>query len=128
MIYADTSVVLAQLMAEDRRPPAGFWQETLVSSRLLEYEIWNRVNARKLAHSHGEAARSLIGRVALLELAPPVLARALEPFPEPVRTLDALHLASADFLRSQGQQLKVATYDERMARVAQALGFKMYAL
>ena len=128
MIYADTSVVLAQLLAEDRRPPAGFWQEALVSSRLLEYEIWNRVNARTLAQSHGEAARSLIGRVALLELAPPVLARALEPFPEPVRTLDALHLASADFLRSQGQQLKVATYDERMARVAQALGFKMYAL
>lgn len=128
MIYADTSVVLAQLLAEDRRPPAGFWQETLVSSRLLEYEIWNRVNARKLARSHGEAARSLIGRVALLELAPPVLARALEPFSEPVRTLDALHLASADFLRSQGQQLKVATYDERMARAAQALGFKMYAL
>ena len=128
MIYADTSVVLAQLLAEDRCPPAGFWQEALVSSRLLEYEIWNRVNARKLVQSHGEAARSLIGRVALLELAPPVLARALEPFPEPVRTLDALHLASADFLRSQGQQLKVATYDERMARAAQALGFKMYAL
>ena len=128
MIYADTSVVLAQLLAEDRCPPAGFWQEALVSSRLLEYEIWNRVNARKLAQSHGEAARSLIGRVALLELAPPVLARALEPFPEPVRTLDALHLASADFLRSQGQQLKVATYDERMARAAQVLGFKMYAL
>ena len=128
MIYADTSVVLAQLLAEDRCPPAGFWQEALVSSRLLEYEIWNRVNARKLVQSHGEAARSLIGRVALLELAPPVLARALEPFPEPVRTLDALHLASADFLRSQGQQLKVATYDEGMARAAQALGFKMYAL
>ena len=128
MIYADTSVLLAQLLAEDRCPPAALWQETLVSSRLLEYEIWNRVNARKLAQSHGEAARSLIGRVALLELAPPVLARALEPFPEPVRTLAALHLASADFLRSQGQQLKVATYDKRMARVARALGFKKYAL
>jgi predicted nucleic acid-binding protein len=128
LIYADTSVVLAQLLAEDRHPPASFWQEALVSSRLLEYEIWNRVNARKLARSHGEAARSLIGRIALLELAPPVLERALEPFPEPVRTLEALHLASADFLRSQGQQLKVATYDERMARAAQALGFKMYAL
>lgn len=128
MIYTDTSVVLAQLLAEDRRPPAGFWQEALVSSRLLEYEIWNRVNARRLARSHGEAARSLIGRLALLEFAPPVLARALEPFPEPVRTLDALHLASADFLRSQGQQLKVATYDERMARAARSLGFEMYVL
>jgi predicted nucleic acid-binding protein len=128
LIYTDTSVVLAQLLAEDRRPPAGFWQETLVSSRLLEYEIWNRVNARRLARSHGEAAHSLIGRLALLELVPPVLARALEPFPEPVRTQDALHLASADFLRLQGQRLKVATYDERMARAARSLGFELYVL
>ena len=38
MIYVDTSVALAHLFAEDRRPPASFWTETLVSSRLLEYE------------------------------------------------------------------------------------------
>ena len=43
--------------------------------------------------------RQLVGRVALLELAPPVLSRVLEPFPVVVRTLDALHLASLEFLR-----------------------------
>jgi predicted nucleic acid-binding protein len=128
LIYADTSVLLAQLLAEDRRPPARFWEEPLVSSRLLEYEVWNRINARKLAGSHGEAARSLIGRIAFLELAPPVLARALEPFPMPVRTLDALHLASADFLRSRGQRLTLASYDDRMADAAVSLGFEIYPL
>jgi len=46
--------------------------------------------------SHGAAVRALINRVALLELATPVLARALDPFPTPVRTLDALHLASIE--------------------------------
>ena len=56
-------------------------------------------------HSHGEAVRELIGRVALIELAVPVLGRALEPFPVPVRTLDALHLASIEFLRGAGKQL-----------------------
>src|SRR5207244_4279677 len=69
------------------------------SSRLLEYELWIRIYARRLYESHGESARPLIGRLALLELAPPVLARALEPFPAPVRTLDTLHLASIRVLR-----------------------------
>lgn len=40
MIYLDTSVALAHLLAEDRRPPEALWDETLVSSRLLEYELW----------------------------------------------------------------------------------------
>ena len=83
MIYLDTSVALAQLLAEDRIPPVELWRETLVSSRLLEYEIWNRVDSRRLTASHGEAVRALLARVSLLELAPPVLSRALEPFPTP---------------------------------------------
>ena len=122
MIYLDTSVALAHLLAEDRSPPDDLWTESLVASRLLEYELWNRIHARSLADTHGEAVRELIGRVSLLELVPPVLARALEPFPQPVRTLDALHLSSLEFLREQGQIVELASYDERLLSVAQALG------
>ena len=128
MIYVDTSVVLAELLAEDCRPDDAFWRQTLVSSRLLEYEVWTRVHARKLARSHGEAARALVGRVALLELVSPVLARALEPFPAPVRTLDALHLASAEFLRERQAAIRLATYDRRQATVAKAMGIALYDL
>ena len=60
MIYVDTSVVLAQLLAEDRRPHDTLWGEPLISSRILEYEVWNRLHARNLGESHGEAARLLI--------------------------------------------------------------------
>ena len=35
MIYLDTSVALAHLLAEDRRPPDALWSETLVSSPAL---------------------------------------------------------------------------------------------
>ena len=122
MIYLDTSVALAHLLADDRSPAPSLWDETLVSSRLLEYEMWNRLNARRLAASHGEHARELLQRLALLELAPPVLARALEPFPSPVRTLDALHLASIEFLRAQRQDVALATYDSRMLAAARSLG------
>jgi predicted nucleic acid-binding protein len=128
VIYLDTSVALAHLLAEDRPLAEELWQESLVSSRLLEYEIWSRIHARKLARSHGELVRTLIGRVALLELAPPVLARALEPFPRPVRTLDALHLASLEFLRAHGQDVRLASFDARQVAAARALKIPLYEL
>lgn len=128
MIYLDTSVALAHLFAEDRRPPDELWSETLVSSRLLEYELWTRVHARGLTKSHDEQVRGLLGRVAFVELARPVLERALEPFVKPVRTLDALHLASMDFLRRNGQTLKLASYDDRLITSARQLKFLVMKL
>ena len=125
MIYFDTSVALAHLLAEDRRPPDDLWSEVLVSSRLIEYELWTRLQARGLAGSHGAAARALVGRLAILELTPTILARVLEPFPLPVRTLDAMHLASADFLRGQKQKVEIASYDERMSSAALKMGFSI---
>jgi len=122
MIYLDTSVALVHLLAEDRRPPTSLWGEELVSSRLLEYELWTRLHARNLAASHGDMARLLTARLAWLELRPPVLERALAPFPVPVRTLDALHLASLAFLRERGREVRLATYDGRMAEAATAMG------
>ncbi|MCU1381731.1 MAG: hypothetical protein JWL71_428 [Acidobacteria bacterium] len=118
MIYVDTSVALAHLLSEDRRPPDSMWDETLVSSRLLEYELWNRLHALGAAQTHGNHARELLQRLAFLELVAPVLAPALEPFPVPVRTLDALHLASIDFLRAQRQDVSLASYDTRMIDAA----------
>jgi len=128
VIYLDSSVALAHLLAEDRTPPELLWEETLISSRLLEYEVWNRLHASGFSRSHGEQARALIGRLAFVELVPTVLARALDPFPRPVRTLDALHLASIDFLRRQGQPITLATYDDRMAVAAGSLDIALFAL
>ena len=126
MIYLDSSVALTHLLAGDRFPAEDLWRQQLVSSRLLEYEVWNRIHARRLDRSHGDAVRALIGSVALLELAPPVLARALDPFPIPIRTLDALHLSSIEFLRQRQQQVELASYDERLLAGARALRISLY--
>lgn len=123
IVYLDTSVLLARLFAEDRSPPDALWSQTLVASRLLEYEVFNRVHARGAAASHGGDARRLVDRVSLLEMSAHVLGRALLPFAQPVRTLDALHLATLDFVRAQGQSVALATYDQRLASAATALGF-----
>ena len=125
MIYVDTSVVLAQLLAENQRPPQHLWDQQLISSRLTEYETWVRLHAMRLSSSHGEPARQLLARLALLELSPIVLARAIEPFPVPVRTLDALHLASLEYLKSQRLSVRLASYDERMAVAAREIGIEV---
>ncbi len=121
MIYVETSVVLAHLLAEDRRPPDAFWADDLVASRLLAYEAWNRLHALGLADSHGTALTAVLGHLSMLELVPEVLTRALQPFPVPVRTLDALHLASASFLESRGQSVFLASYDARLIEAARAI-------
>jgi hypothetical protein len=122
MIYLDSSVALAHLLAEDRFPPDELWEEQLVSSRLLECEVWNRINAQQLQNSHGDAVRNLIGRVAMIEMVGPVLMRALQPFPAPVRTLDAIHLAALEFIGAQKQSVQLASYDERLLAAARFLG------
>ena len=128
MIYLDTSVALAHLLAEDRVPPPALWEAPLVTSRVLEYEVWTRVHARDLARSHGDAARMLFARLAFLELDHTVLYRALEPFPVTVPTLDALHLASIAFLRERGHDVLLATYDTRMHDAAVGMGVELFAL
>ena len=128
MIYIDSSVALARLLLAPRVPPQPFWQEQLVSSRLLEYEIWNRVHAYGLVRSHAEEARVLLMGVELVEMDRPVLARALEPLPLAVRTLDALHLATIDFLSTRGEAVALASYDNRLLAAAHALGIPVAAL
>ena len=128
MIYLDTSAALAHLLAEDQVPPATLWQATLVSSRLIEYEIWTRIHARRLGASRGDEVRALLARVSLIEMTSPVLARALEPFPSPVRTLDALHLASMEFLRANGQTVQLASYDRRLLGAARSMRFAILSL
>ena len=126
--YIDSSVVLAYLLAEFRVPPASFWDAALVSSRLLEYEVWNRINTHPLSRSKDGEARALLAGVELVEMTQPVLARALEPFPVRVRTPDALHLATSEFLRSQGKSVVFASYDNRLLAAARALGIEPVAL
>lgn len=121
MIYLDSSAVLARLFGEGREPREILWADALISSRLLEYEVWNRIHAHGLAARVGGAADLLLSRIRLVELTPRVVARALEPFPAAVRTLDALHLATVEFLRAQGETVELASYDNRLLAAARLL-------
>jgi hypothetical protein len=126
VIYLDSSVALAHLLAEDRALSDSLWAHDLVASRLLEYEVWNRIHARGLGRSHGEVVRALIGRLSLIELVSPVLARALEPFPIAARTRDAMHLASILFLKARGQTIALASFDNRQIAAARAVDIPIF--
>jgi predicted nucleic acid-binding protein len=128
LIYIDSSVALARLLLEPRSVPEELWQERLVSSQLLEYEVWNRVHAYGLAESIGNEAQALLLRVGMVEMTRSVLAKALEPQPIPLRTLDSLHLATMDFLRGRGETVELASYDARLVATARALGIPLAAL
>jgi predicted nucleic acid-binding protein len=124
VIYIDSSVVLGELLMEDRRPPLTLWDEVLVASRLLEYEVWNRLHARDLAATHGDNTRLVLSQITFYELSADHLERALHPFPISVRTLDALHLATAEYLRRRGRAVTLASYDQRLLTAAVALGIE----
>ena len=128
MIYLDSSVALARLFDESRSPAIAFWAQPLTSSKLLEYEIWNRIHAYGLTDSHREAARALLMRIILVEMGERVLARALEPLPSRVRTLDALHLATVVFIQARGQSVALASYDNRLIAAAQAMAIPIAAV
>ena len=122
MIYLDTSVVLAELLNEDRHPPASFWSAAKTSSWILEYEIIVRLNGLGLPAASIKGASDFLKSVKLIDLDGSALSRALQPFPVPLRTLDAIHLSTALFLQGRGIKLQLATYDKRLARAAKAVG------
>ncbi|MDZ4804681.1 MAG: PIN domain-containing protein [Candidatus Eisenbacteria bacterium] len=124
-MYLDTSVALAHVLTEDRRPPASFWANSFVSSRLLHYEIWTRLHRLGQSKSSGPRTRALLEVVGILEMTPEMLEPVLDGFGDSVRTLDAIHLASMTWMRDQRMAFKLATYDKRLAAAAAKFGVEV---
>jgi predicted nucleic acid-binding protein len=132
--YLDTSALLRLVLGEqgaleEMRSCAG-----LVSSELLAVESLRTIDRLRLqgALSVEEAAsrRAIVAEwleaVDLVLLQRPVLARASEPFPTPLGTLDALHLATALVWQDRMRQTVVmATHDRDLALAARAFGLEV---
>lgn len=121
MIHIDTSIVLTQILAEDRVPPPSLWNSDLVSSRLLHYESWCRLNSLGFTKSHGDDLRQILNEIMIVEMTPVILARSQEPFPIPIRTLGALHIATIEYLRKRDAETSLATFDARQLEIAKKM-------
>jgi uncharacterized protein with PIN domain len=137
-VYAETSAVLRWLFNE---PGADQILERLrsatkvVCSRLTLIETHRSLRRAVALDELSEAAAAEVravfaqaaARWALLEISSAVGERAEKAFPvEPIRTLDAIHLASALVLRESMPDLSVLSADSRVRDNASELGFETF--
>lgn len=136
-VYAESSAILAWLLDEpassDVRKVLG-GADVVVASDLTLIES-DRVLVRaavlgELTQAEAADRRAHLMRAAshwhVLRIGPEVVDRARQPFPsEPIRTLDAIHLASALVARSALPGLELVSLDERIRKAAVALGLRV---
>jgi predicted nucleic acid-binding protein len=132
--YLDTSALLRLVLRESGALNQLPTADALVSSELLAIESFRTIDRLRLqgALSTEEAASrratvtEWLEAVDLVLLQRPVLTRASEPFPMPLGTLDALHLATALVWQERTRQsLVMATHDRDLAMAARSFGIRV---
>lgn len=132
-VYVDSSVLLRVVLGE--RGAIREWAriDAAVSSEISRVECLRTLDRARLrlGLDDEEVSRrrsAVLEHLDALDLVPlqaAVLTRAADPFPTSLRTLDALHLASADLVRNRYADLSFATHDRELAMAARSLGFSV---
>lgn len=136
-LYAESSAVLTWLLDEE----SGAAVRSLLSAEpfivasdltLIECdrELHRAVALGDIAEADAADRRTHLATVSahwtLLRVGPEVVERARQPFPgAPIRTLDAIHLASSLVARSAIAGLGLLSLDARVRGVAELLGIKV---
>ena len=136
-LYVESSAVLAWLLEQDSGELVAdslAHAELVVASDLTLIEC-DRVLIRavvlgELDEADADDRQARLNAVAtqwtLLGLGDEIMERARRPFPtEPIRTLDAIHLASALIGRKAIPELAMLSLDTRVRRAANRLGFPL---
>jgi predicted nucleic acid-binding protein len=135
--YLDSLVVLRVVLGQ--RGSLREWKavETGVASALLEVECVRTLDRLRLLEgiAEGEIARRrevvyrIVEALTVIEPTRPVLARAAQPLPVALGTLDAIHLATALLWRERSDtELVMATHDAALGLAARAVGFRVIGL
>jgi predicted nucleic acid-binding protein len=132
--YIDASALLRVVLGQPNALPE--WRNIGggIASRLIATESLRTVDRLRLRMqitdaeiaSRRRAILALIDSLELIEVDAAVLARAKQPTPTELGTLDAIHLASALLWReATGENLIMATHDRALALAAQAHGLSV---
>jgi predicted nucleic acid-binding protein len=136
-IYAESSAVLAWLLGEaaGRRVREVLRRAELVMASDLVLIECDRVLIRAVTLGEIDEAKAADRRAYLnaaashwhlCRLSLDIVDRARHAFPaEPVRTLDAIHLASALAVRSTVPSTELLSLDDRIRRAGEQLGFRL---
>ena len=137
-VYAESSAVLAWLLGEETGHSvreALQHAELVMASDLTLVEcdrvLIRAVTTREIDEATAADRRAHLNAAAshwhLWRVTPDIIERARHPFPaEPIRTLDAIHLASALAVRSAVTGLELLSLDDRIRRAAKQLGFHVH--
>jgi uncharacterized protein len=130
--YVDASAMLRVLFAEEGPALTLADGDRLVSSQLVEVEAFRAVDRERLLGHLDDTQtatkrKELADFLAMLDLAAidrAVIARAQSPFAVNVRTLDAIHVATAEILAEEAneERLEFWTHDDRQASAALSRG------
>lgn len=130
--YVDSSVLLRVVLSQSDRLAEWPTIQHAVTSALTEVECLRTLDRRlrqglldpeELADRRGLVLR-LLERMDRVDVSPAVLRRAADPFPTPLGTLDAIHLATAVLWREGRSETAVlVTHDGQLATAARATGF-----
>ena len=136
-VYAESSAVLSMLLFEPSAPLVRrvFTEATFVATSALTLLEIRRAIVRgetigAIPEGRGGDMRSDLNRMSanwsLIEMEGEILERAGRPFPaEPIRALDAIHVASAMAIRETVGPVAVLSLDDRIRRCARELGFEV---
>lgn len=137
IVYAESSAVLSWLLGESRGEVARqilAAADFVVASELTLVEcdrvLHRAVSLDELSVARADEARAVLRRVSetwvLLRISGDVVERARSPFPhEPIRSLDALHLASTLEVAASIPETALLTFDHRVRSCAQALEIQL---
>lgn len=136
-MYVESSAVLAWLLDEASARDVLRWlaeSEAVLTSDLTLIEcdraLWRAVALDELTEAQAADRRMCLAQAAarwhVLRITAEVVERARQPFPgAPIRTLDAIHVASALLGRTAIAGLKLLSLDERVRRTGKALGLEI---
>jgi predicted nucleic acid-binding protein len=131
--YIESSALLAALLEHDASMLAALQADGRYVTSALTIAVASRAIIRARAAGRLTAAleqaavrglRTFERRCFIVDVNSVVLARVSRPFPvEPIRTLDAVHLATAELLGEPPQLVTIVTRDARVRDNARALGY-----
>lgn len=124
--YLDSSAIVKLAVAEPESAALRRYlrrRQPLVSSALAKAEVARAL--LPLGEPATRRGREVLARLELVRISDRILTAAGRLMPADLRTLDAIHLATAQQL---GRDLaRLVTYDERMRAAAQAVGYPVAA-
>lgn len=131
--YVDSSVLLRVLRGQkDSWKEWGRW-ETAYSSTIIRVECRRFLDRMRLEHrwddddvaEAGTQLRRLERVINKVRTSAGLMERASQPMPTIVKTLDAIHIATASLVRERLQHnLVFITHDQQQGKAARALGFE----